>query len=155
MTNKYYKEDGENYKLIKSSGLMYMVIALFVVMGALGVWVDISTGKMGGLGWSLACFAVIALIYYRQRYVSVVIRPQTKTIQVMHGKKVHREFPFDKFMNFQKTRVRNNGITTQWHVSMYVDDNGKNRNIMLGTVGRQKSADQIIAETEALLKSVK
>jgi len=155
MEYKYYKHNGEGYKLLKSSIRANIIFILFTLMGALGIWYTIDTGKIGGIGWLLACLIVIALVYYRQRFISVIILPQTRMIVVKHGAKVFRQFPFDKFMNFQKTRIRTNGVTTQWHVSMYVNDNGKNRNIMLESSHSEKAADQIIAETTALLNSSK
>ncbi|TDW99268.1 hypothetical protein [Dinghuibacter silviterrae] len=152
MEFKYFKHSDEGYKLVKSTVLLYVVMILFGLMAAIGLWLVVSTGKMEGLWWALFCFALMGVAYYRQRFINVFIQPESGMIIVKRGSKVHREYPVDKFMNFQKTRVRTNGIASQWHVSMYVDDNGKNKNILLGVVFRQKAADRMIAETERLLQ---
>ena len=153
MELKYYKYDGENYVLQRTTGMTYFAAVILLLCGVGGIVYFAITGGTGGLVWAAVWFGLIGLMYYRQRYVNIAIQPSTRRILVKHGSKVHREYPFTSFLNFQKTRIRTNGITSQWHASMYVDENGKNKNILLGVVFRQKAADHLIAETDSLLKA--
>ncbi len=154
MEYKYYKRDGENFILKRPMGLLYVAMVLLTLTGALGILAAVATGGYGGYIWFLCCISFVAIGYYRHKFTSICIRPATRTVLVKRGSKTNQQYPFDQFLNFQKTRVKGNGITTQYHVIMYFNESGKNKGILLGAVFLQKTADRIIIETDTLIRKV-
>lgn len=152
MEYKFYVRADEGYVLKKQTGLLIFVYGLFFLLGILGIWYAISQGKSGGYLWALVCFGFIAIGYVRRQGRGIHILPEKQivVVKLMNKKK---EYLFKDFLNFQKTRITTNGIVTQWQVSMFFDQNGKNKNILLGTFfyGKKK-ANALIEETSALMK---
>lgn len=153
MQYKYYKNEGTSYLLQKPMTMLYFVMIVFGLLAVFALWHGIDTGSKGGFVWAALCAFFAWFPYYRQKRMQVCFDTHTQMIRIMHGGKVRKEYPFNSFLNFTKTRVRNNGITTQWHVSMYLDEKGKNKNVLLALVFRQKTADEIIAETSSIMES--
>jgi hypothetical protein len=152
MEYKFYRQEGDGYLLRSPSGLMYFSIIVFGLLAIGGLAMFFADGKVGGLIWALVCILFCGFAWYRYKARKIYFLPALQQVQVRIGDKVKKQYTFGQFMNFQKTRVRTNGITSQWHVSMYFDENGKNKNILLGMSFRQKTVDHIITETEAVMQ---
>jgi len=155
MEYKYYKRDGENYMLKRPMGYLYIGMALIFLTGSVGIAIAIVAGGYGGYIWFLCCMLFIYIGFYKQKIIKVYIQPSKRTILIKRGSKIEKQYSFDEFLNFLKTSVRGYGITTQWHVFIVLNETGKNKRILLGTVLLQRTADSIIAETDILLKEGK
>lgn len=150
MEYKYFKQTPEGYEPKKFLGAMYFAVPLCAIFGILFIWYAVKTGHSDGYMFSLIFFGLIALMILSQYAVRVTISPTTRTViyKTLRGKK---SYPFSEFLNFQVTNVRVNGLITKRRVSMFFNDNGKNRNIMLGAVMRRKSADAFVSEAQSFL----
>jgi hypothetical protein len=141
----------EGYLLKNVQGVYYVIIAVFIFFGIVGIWAGFSAKEdHSGFLWGVISLVLAVLSYFSAKGRKVYIQPQKKQIQVKILGKI-KTYPFSEFLNFQKMRVGNNGFTTQWKISVYMNENGKNRNIVLGVVGKQKTADKLIDETSELL----
>lgn len=150
MEYKYFKQTPEGYEPKKTSGAMYFAVALCTAFGILFIWYAVKTGHPDGYTFSLVFFGLTALMILLQYAVRVTISPATRTVtyKTLRGKK---SYPLSEFLNFQITNVRVNGFVTRRRISMFFNDNGKNKNILLGAVMGRKSADAFVAEAQSLL----
>ena len=155
MEHKFYVHSDEGYILKQQKGLSFFVYGLLLLLGALGIWYAISEGKSGGYLWALVCFVLIAFTYIRRQGRGICIVPERQIVKVKLLNK-RKEYHFKDFLNIQKTKITTNGIVTQWQVSMFFDENGKNKNILLGVfVYGKKKAEALIEETSTLMEKGK
>ncbi len=151
MEYKYYKYEGDGYVLQKPMGFLYFSIVVFLLLAALGLWYYLDKHASGGLLWFVCCLVFAGWPYYRQKMQVICLQTSTRLVQVKRGSVVKKQYPFSEYMNAKITRVRVNGITSQYQASIFMNDNGKNRTLLLGIVLREKIAQRLIAETEAIL----
>ena len=150
MDYKYYTQEGSDYVLKPPTAMLNFSMILFGIIGIFGLYYGFASNSKGGLAWGIICLLVAAFVFYRTKSRSITFQSSLKKVLVKQGNKV-TEYLFDDFLNFHTTIIRNGLITTQRQVSMYFNNNGKNKNILLGIVIGKKKADRLITETGEIM----
>jgi hypothetical protein len=153
MEYTFYTHTDEGYLLKAPQGIIYaiIIVMIFAFLGIMGIWFGFKAKENhSGFLWGFFFLGLAVWVFFRAKGIKICFQPEKKQILVKGLGKI-KTYPFSEFLNFQKTSVRTHGITTQWHVSAYMNENGENKKIVLGIVGSQKTADKLIDETTTLL----
>lgn len=151
MQYQYYEQKPEGYQLKRPKGqLIFATIALLGLL-ALFLWcAQRDTEDNHYYMGVTVVLLILVLMYVARTKGKVVIIPDKEIVNV--GSNNVKSYPFAEFLNFHIINQRTNGILVNRKVFAYFNVNGKNKSVHLGTLTRQKSVDQLISETESLIK---
>lgn len=154
MEYKHYILEGDIYALknngtkIKAQTIKILAIMFLALIGLIFV---LNYPDWSGPAIIALIGGLLILLAYFVRLDDVYIQPSSRSIILKRKEKIHKQYNFNQFLNFQRIQVKKYGvITIRWRVEMYVDDNSKKKRITLGS-GNEKIVNEIIAETSTLM----
>lgn len=154
MEFKHYTKEGNSYILNnpfeKRRKIFAIAMACLIpVLPIRAIIIDPTVNLTSTIALVLLAL-IFGLLLYFSPSQKVSFHTEERLVKVRSKNKV-KQYAFDQFLNFQKTRRKTNGITVDWIASMIFDENNKNQQIFLNTQADEKIVNEIIAETTALL----
>ena len=151
MEYKNYKQEADGYVLKAGSVVLYFGLAVLGLL-CLGLFfAGVKSGNKSFYFWGLLFLAIGVITYYRRKNDLFIQPSQKRIIQRKSNGEVKKEYPLDKFLNFEVITTRSNGIPVGRQVNMYFDENGKNKAIQLKSVFGNKAAEKLINETKEIM----
>lgn len=149
MDYKYYVLTDKGYVLKKPYGIVTASSVILLVFALLIIWYAVKTGVAEDCPVALALITIAAVPFIFRRLNRVLIIPSERIVVVGIGR--GKWYPFSAFLNFAISNSQSNGILVQRKVSMFFNDGGRNKAILLGIVSSKKTVDRLLEETAHLM----